>query len=209
MNNGISPYATPQDLLDRVLAGKPDEVKARVLELVLRLGINPQDELFLVMIALNHLQLLVEDAPTEWQDLFIDFKGELDQWSDTNLNVLDSLIHKAKNEEALAESCKQLISALANLTISSNELVKQLQNQPQTSSVLSQELTYWFKDLSQKIGDISTQQTLLLTRMEKAIALTSRKWNAKIKFPGWLVALLFFLTATSVGNMWLLLVKHP
>lgn len=209
MNNGAFPSPTPQDLLDRVLIGKDDAVKARVLQLVVRLGIDPQDELFLVMIALNHLQLLVEDAPTEWQELFFEFKGELDQWSETNLQVLDSLIAKAQNEEALAESCKLLITALGNLTVTSNQLVTKLQNQPQTSKELSQELTSWFSDLSQRIGDISTQQTLMLNRMEKMTALTSKKWNAKATLPRWLVALLILLTATSVGNLGLLLGSKP
>ena len=200
MNYGASPSPTPQDLLDRVLQGKSDETKARVLELVLRLRIDPQDELFLVMIALNHLQLLVEDAPNEWQELFFDFKGELDQWSETNLQVLDSLIAKAQNEETLAQSCTQLISALGNLTITSNELVTKLQSQPQTSSALSREVTSWCSDLSQRIADINVQQIQLLTRMEKMTALTSRKWNAKIAFPGWLSLLLWVLAVSSVAN---------
>ena len=209
MNNGAFPSPTPQDLLDRVLIGKDDTVKARVLQLVVRLGIDPQDELFLVMIALNHLQLLVEDAPTEWQELFFEFKGELNHWSETNLQVLDSLIAKAKNQEALAESCTLLITALSNLTVTSNELVTKLQNQPQTSKELSQELTSWFSDLSQRIGDISTQQTLMVNRLEKMTALTSKKWNAKATLPRWLVALLILLTVSSMGNTLVLLGIKP
>lgn len=68
---------TAIDLLDRVLLGKPDETKAKVLELLLRLGISPEDELFLVMIALGQLQVLVEDTPNDWQALFVKFQEEL------------------------------------------------------------------------------------------------------------------------------------
>lgn len=121
------------DLLDRVLAGKSDDVKARVLELVYRLGIDSRDELFLVMIALGQLQILVEDAPNAWENLFFDFKNELNTWTDTNLDALDSLIRKAETEEMLAKSSQQLVSALANLTVSCNQLMKELQMSAQSS----------------------------------------------------------------------------
>jgi hypothetical protein len=115
-----------QDLLDRVLAGRPDDVKARVLELVVRLGIDPRDELFLIMIALGQLQCLIEDSPNDWQALFHTFQEELIQWTDTHLETLETLARKAQTEEMLANTCTELVSSLARLTTTCNELMVRL-----------------------------------------------------------------------------------
>ena len=115
------------DLLDKVLADKPPEVKARVLEVVYRLGISPKDELFLVILALGYLEVLIQDSPKEWEDLFLDFKNELDQWTDSNLEILDSLVRKAETEEMLAKNSQQLVAVLTNLTNCCNLLMTAVQ----------------------------------------------------------------------------------
>lgn len=200
MRNNMTPSPSPRDLLDRVLQDRPDAVKTRVLDLVLRLGINPDDELFLVMIALNHLQVLVEDTPNTWQNLFYDFTEELEKWTTTNLDVLNTLIAKAKNEEMLAEHCQKLIVALSNLTTTSSALMRQLNERPSDSSRLFATLTCSLEQLRQKTEAISNG----LHRNHQTTLTMYKKLNAKAALPGWLKLYLFLLTALGAGNLWLL-----
>jgi hypothetical protein len=126
--NGNGNHA--QDLLDRVLAGRPDDVKARVLELVVRLGIDPRDELFLIMIALGQLQVLIEDSPNDWQTLFHTFQEELTQWTETHLQTLETLASKAETEDRLATTCNELVNSLTRLTSTCSELMIRLNASP-------------------------------------------------------------------------------
>lgn len=193
-NNG----KTAQDLLDRVLLGKPEETKAKVLELVLRLGINPQDELFLIMIALNHLQVLIEDAPHDWQALFIEFSGELAEWSEVNRATLDSIIRKAEHEEILAKTSQQLVTSLSDLTAFSKELMKRLGNSPPLSSSSTQTLPVReFSDQLQNIIHTQNQVTDRLNRIQHA---SSQRSNTKATLPPWLLFLLAMLTISSFYN---------
>ncbi|KAB8333620.1 hypothetical protein SD80_012560 [Scytonema tolypothrichoides VB-61278] len=196
-NNGKA-----QDLLDRVLSGKPDETKAKVLDLVLRLGINPQDELFIIMIALNHLQVLVEDAPQDWQTLFLDFQGELEEWSTINIETLNSLIRKSEQERILAETSQLLVSALTNSTESWNRLSGTLETSPLLSK--SSMLISSIHELSEQLQSIQSAQNKqgqMITRLQHAM---TTKSSVKLHLPPWLAILLGVLTISSIYNYLLL-----
>jgi hypothetical protein len=122
-----------RDLLDRVLEGKPDEVKARVLEMVYRLGIDPRDELFLVMIALGQLQVLVEDAPQAWQDVFSSFSAELEAWTESNIQMLEAIAKQAEAGEGIVYSTKELVTSV-------NAFTRLLGEQSRTPSHYGKEL---------------------------------------------------------------------
>lgn len=193
---------TAQDLLDRVLSGKPDETKARVLDLVLRLGINPQDELFIIMLALNHLQLLIEDAPQDWQTLFVNFQQELDEWSSIHLETLNSLIRKAEHEETLATISQTLVNAL----ISSTESWKRLNSTLEKSPLLSKSsmVTSSIRELleqSQSIQLVQNRQGQVITRLQQTL---TTRLNARLRPPPWLTILLGVLTISSIYNYMLL-----
>ena len=64
------PYPT---LLDLAIRGKDDAFKARVWEIVVQTGLDPDDPAFLMMIATGRLQVLLEDSPQEMETMF-------DQW---------------------------------------------------------------------------------------------------------------------------------
>ena len=69
------------DLLDRALRDLTAEQRARTLDLVLRLGIERDDPLFLITLAIGQLKVLVEDAPQEWNNTFHSFTSYLDAWT--------------------------------------------------------------------------------------------------------------------------------
>ena len=68
------------DVLDQVLSEQEPEKKARVLEIILKYNIDPRDEFFIIFVALGHLQILMEESPQNWGNLFQSFEGELNQW---------------------------------------------------------------------------------------------------------------------------------
>ncbi|AKG24894.1 DUF6753 family protein [Calothrix sp. 336/3] len=198
----MSTSRTSQDLLDRVLVGRDDTTKARVLDLVLRLGISPQDELFIIMIALNHLQLLIEDAPQDWQTLFVDFQQELEEWSQINLDTLDAIIRKSEQEMLLAQTAQQLVSALTTSTACWTELSTLLSKSPLLSRVSNQ--TSQLQELSAQLQSIQTTQKQQGERLNKLLATTTKSTVNRLHLPPWLIILLTLLTLSSILNYLLL-----
>lgn len=118
MNQRMKP---PSDLLDRALRDLTAEQRARVLDLVTLLGIDRDDPLWLVCLAIGQLQVLVEDAPVEWKDLFIGFQEELTAWTDQNIRTLEAIAKQAETAEHLAASANALTQSLTALTRILNE----------------------------------------------------------------------------------------
>lgn len=173
----------------------PDQ-KRRALELAIRLGIKPDDEFWLLFIAVGGLQALIFDlqnlvseAPDQWQDLFFSFQGELSEWSDTNLQILDSLILKAKNEDALAKSLQQLVVALSNLTQFSQSLTTELNQLAREYHKSSLEANASYKEMSTQIQQQSD-------RTNQAISAMNQKSSDKPAAGGWGM---FFMLIVGMG----------
>ncbi|MDB9526948.1 hypothetical protein PN498_13190 [Oscillatoria sp. CS-180] len=117
-----------QSLLDQALAGESDRVKSRVLQLVLDAGIDPEEEFFLISVGLNHVKVLLEDAPQQlnsWSELLV---KELNLWSDSYSETLQLIAEKAQATNALLETAGQLATFLTSHTQTCNALVRQLQS---------------------------------------------------------------------------------
>lgn len=195
------------DLLDRVLDGKDDQTKAKVLDLVLRLGVHPDDELFIVMIALNHLQVMIEDAPQDWQSLFVDFTHELDQWSKIHLETLNAIIRKSQQEETLATISASLVNALSNSTESWNALSKKLESSPLLST--NSKLMSSIHEVSTQLQSLHSSQKKTregLTKLQNTNATSSAK--KPVSLPFWLLLLLSALVISSFYNYTLLQTIH-
>jgi len=137
MNGNIS---HKEDLLDRALAGHTPETKARVLDLVLKLGVSPEDEFWLIFLAIGHLQALVESSPNTWQSLFEDFQQELSQWTDTNIQTLDLLASKAQAMKDLSHNANELTSILSTLVNTCSTLMQRLAS---SDATLNKSLNNW------------------------------------------------------------------
>lgn len=115
------------ELLDTVLRDLTPDQRARVLELVVRLDLDQDDPLWLVAIAIGQLQVLVEDAPNDWQGLFSAFQGDLNIWTQTHLQTLEMLANRADKTADLAEYTQQLGATLQTLIAACNGLIQRLQ----------------------------------------------------------------------------------
>jgi hypothetical protein len=191
--------------LDKALDGQSAQIKARVLEIILKYGIDPQNEFFIIFVALGQLQVLLENSPNEWEGVFQSFHNELDQWTDTNLKILESLVSKAEATDLLAQSLKELMSLLSNLTTTCGTLVQRSQTSDQTSTDWMPKLERLIKDLDSSLShskqDIRRQNETLLQEMgeiKKKLASTSIALN-RMK---WLLAIV--LGSTFVSNILLI-----
>jgi hypothetical protein len=100
-------------ILALALRGKDESFKAKVYEIVIQTGLDPEDPAFLLLIATGRLELLLEESPKELEALF-------DQWAQgihTQLqNYREGLEHyealKAQ-EKAIAQSVQALIQKAA------------------------------------------------------------------------------------------------
>jgi hypothetical protein len=192
--------------LDKALDGQSAQIKARVLEIILKYGIDPQNEFFIIFVALGQLQVLLENSPNEWEGVFQSFHNELDQWTDTNLKILESLVSKAEATDLLAQSLKELMSLLSNLTTTCGTLVQRSQTSDQTSADWMPRLERLIKDLDSSLShskqDIRRQNETLLQEMgeiKKKLASTSIDLNRM----RWLVVIVLF--STLVSNMLLII----
>lgn len=95
------PYPT---LLDLAIRGKDDAFKARVWEIVVQTGIDPDDPTFLMMVATGRLQVLLEDNPKEMEAMF-------DQWQTQlydHLQTYEKVAVKGQ-QKAIAQAVTALI----------------------------------------------------------------------------------------------------
>lgn len=149
-------------LLDQALAGRSEQEKARVLALILKMGVSPEDEFWLIFIALGQVQILLEDIPPQLDT----FSDSLDQWTETNLKTLAALAGEAKQMTELVILLSELTttfkalsnvwlkltpdSLLSETTFSSSVNTLHLSNK-----VLTESLDLTRRTLTQQLTEIS------------------------------------------------------
>ena len=84
-------------MLDQALEGATAVEKARVRGVLLRYGIEPDNEFYIIFVAIGQLLVLVEEAPEKWRSLFDDVHSELKQWSQENFK--ESGEHQASHPD--------------------------------------------------------------------------------------------------------------
>lgn len=113
-------------MLDRALEDASAEHKARVRGLLLRYGIEHDNEFYMLFVAFGHLTILVEEAPENWQALFDDVHRELKQWSQENFKSLQSIQQHAKTSADLIAVLKQLLGSMKHSDTRSLRMLESL-----------------------------------------------------------------------------------
>ena len=113
-------------MLDRALEGVSVEAKARVRGVLLRYGIDEDNEFFMIFVAMGHLLVMVEEAPENWQAFFDDIYGELNQWSSQNRQSLESLQLHTQTSAELIQTLRLLISSMTVSDDKSNRMLTML-----------------------------------------------------------------------------------
>ena len=113
-------------MLDRALEDVSAEAKARVRGVLLRYGIEEDNEFFMIFVAIGHLLVLVEEAPENWQSFFDDIYRELNQWSSQNRQSLESLQLHTQTSAELIQTLRRLISSMTVSDDKSNRMLTML-----------------------------------------------------------------------------------
>lgn len=90
--------------LDAALEGYGDEFKGKVLDIVTKTGLEPDDPLFLVLAATGRLEVLLEDAPDTLGQLFKNWSRELAR----NLELVESATVE-RQKLAISKAAGELI----------------------------------------------------------------------------------------------------
>ena len=165
-SNGRRSSDAKTQWLDKALEGKPSEIKARVLEIILKMGIDPENEFFVIFVALGQLQVLIEDSPSQWKDLFEEFREELGEWATTNVETLSHLTHKTQTMERLAQSSERLGDTLNGLAQVCNGLIAQLQE----SNLLLTKSTSQLTDSNTNLTNLVNQTRQELFEYKKVLS---------------------------------------
>ncbi|MGI2909013.1 DUF6753 family protein [Tolypothrix sp. VBCCA 56010] len=90
--------------LDAAFEGYGDEFKGKVLDIVTKTGLEPDDPLFLVLAATGRLEVLLEDAPDTLGQLFKNWSRELAR----NLELVESATVE-RQKLAISKAAGELI----------------------------------------------------------------------------------------------------
>jgi hypothetical protein len=193
------------DLLDRALRDLTPEQRARTLDLVLRLGIERDDPLFLITLAIGQLKTLIEDAPQEWKSTLTLFTSFLEEWSKNNLKMFESAARQAEATESISEVSKELITALSALT----RLLTEQSQTPQSYGRDLDSLRNRLEDLQNALTHRLNAITESLETQRSARSMSSTltvsngngiltgTWNAK-----WLLVGLLVVTGSGWWTLW-------
>ena len=129
-----------QAILDQVLDGETPEQRAKILRLVMEMGISPEEEFFAIVLALKSLNLLMQEAPEAWQKLFSDFLRELDLKTESGKQIIAAQVEHIESIAQLADNAQQIQKTLEALTQSTHTFNQYFTN---TASTLESTLAQW------------------------------------------------------------------
>jgi len=189
--------------LQMALQGESPEHINRVLSLVVRFDIDPDEEFFLIFAAIGHLKVLVEDAPKEWQGLFRSFVEELGQWAELNTEHLRILASKTETIENLARSCERLGNTLELLQAVSQELTSQLKTSINLSTEL-RELKQELREVRESRQELNAQVLTLKQEIVPAVKLIKEseilKWSSS--WGKWVIVVFGLVLVANTWGLW-------
>lgn len=162
-----------QKAIASILKGRSPEIQNDVMQYMLTYDIDPADEFFIIFVALGELETLIEKSPQQWQQLFTGFQGELKQWTNNNLKILEHLSHKAELTEKLATNSENLSDSLIKFLGICETLISQLQksnglqadylNQLPTSQT---KLPNWEEEVLKRMSQLDNQTQQLNQKLD-------------------------------------------
>ena len=180
LNDGSSRLS----MLDRALEGASTEAKARVRGVLLRYGIDEDNEFFLIFVAMGQLLALVEDAPENWRALFDDITEELNQWASQNREPFDSLQLHTQASAELVEYLKQALSGQSEARERSNRALAAL-DRVESKATFMQNCSF---SMSEEMSQVAAKLDDYSTRISRLTELVNQQsWALALSFGGVLV----------------------
>lgn len=199
----MSDNGAGRDLLDRALRDLTAEQRARALDLVLRLGIDRDDPLFLVTLAIGQLQTILEDYPQELRDTFESLSADLTTWKDTNLGVLEAIGRQADAGEQIASVSKELVNSLSVLTRLLSAQLQQPQSYPRELENFRNKLDDMQTGLDYRLTSITESLESQKSVRNMSNTSTGQHANAIGRWSvNWLLVLLLVGSSSSWWVLW-------
>lgn len=159
------------DLLDLALADRPPETRAKVLQMCLKAGVSPEDEFWLILIALKSLELLILETPEQWERTFTTFTGDLNTWSQQNLSLLERKAKISALHSRTTQHQTQLLSELVTILMQQSSIW-------QTAAHASTDWQSRFDILVAKQGEQMSQLERTLTHVLTQVeSIKLSKWT--------------------------------
>lgn len=186
--------------LDKALAEQPADVKARVLDFAIRFGVDSGDDDFWVLIAaVGYLNTIVEDAPRQWHATLSNHTKELNQWTQSNLHLIESLTLQAETGAQQAELLTELSSTLHVLTERLQEQQQHMRRLQAISSSSEKTLNNLHEGLNHRLNELSRRIDIRTTSSTQN---TSGKGNHQSGANNMLQVTVIVLTAILTGLLW-------
>lgn len=182
-----------QYLLDRVLHNLSPEQRERVRDLVITLELDQEDPFWLIVIAIGQLQVLVTDAPEEWQELFINFQAELRTWTETHLETLETIAKQALVARSLGETSNNLNTSTEKLLFLLNKHSKESTSSERELKILNQTLDKLRKDIDSRSEKSAIDLGRELFRIQENISVEIKNLRLLVVCGSVMFALLSFL----------------
>lgn len=161
--------------LDKALADQPPVIRAKVLDFAIKFGVGAEDDDFWVLIAaIGFLHSIIETAPQQWNTTLTGHTQELNQWTTSNLEVLQALTIKTETEATQAELSSELSHTLRALT-------KLLRGQQQHISRLGKISTTSESSLNDLRQSLNYRLNEMSKQLETMMALISKRANSSSK----------------------------
>ena len=189
------------ELIDQALEGKSDEVKARVLAIVIRYNIDVRNEFFLIFVAIGHLLAIVEESPENWRRLFDDFKEELDEWTDANLRTLAAIHQQGAATQRMSQSFVKLTDSILNSNGKTDALQKDLIKLSKTLSGLTSNLHQITKD-SRSNRDALSSVNSNISKLVNGLVNMKKSAEAASNTSFWLTVGCGMLTLVLAVGFW-------
>ncbi|MEM6866769.1 MAG: DUF6753 family protein [Cyanobacteria bacterium P01_C01_bin.121] len=146
---------TPNDLLDRACRDLTPDQRARVLDLTVRLDLDADDPMWLVIIAISQLNVLFDDLPEH----LAAHEERLSQWTETNLEILTLLSRKTEKMAELAAHTHALGHTLKTLTDISVMSMHQSASSTQTCEISVNSLQNSIQEMQRTLIELKTLNT--------------------------------------------------
>ena len=109
------PSKKAREVLELCLANESVELRSRVYEIINLSGLDPDDPLFLVLALTGQIRVFLETAPTELQQLLLDWR----QQNSDSLSQIDAAVNLVNNShQEILSTLKQTIQQISKEYIS-------------------------------------------------------------------------------------------
>jgi hypothetical protein len=173
------------ELIDQALEGQSAEVKARVLAIIIRYNIDVRNEFFLIFVAIGHLLAIVEESPENWRALFDDFKRDLDQWTQANLQTLKAIHQQGEAADRMSQAFLRLTDSIKLSSTKTSELLSDFRA-----------LNTTLASLKDSLANVNNSSQVLASRFSKTETLISQNQT----FLGGIFLISCFLSAVVLGG---------